>query len=111
MNFVIKIVFKNNRNSSFIRLLHSTKFNYNNENSSINEHELDKFKKMAHTWWIDNGPYDALHRMNSLRVPWICNTMKSYKNGDDIDDKCKPLSSLNILDVGCGGGILSEVII
>ncbi len=88
--------------------------NLSNEQSSIDKDEMERFEKWAKAWWVENGEYEALHRMNVLRVPLVKDTLIQNRNYDEIsrnDDRLliEPLLGLNILDVGCGGGILSEV--
>ena len=56
--------------------------------------ELDKFGELAHKWWDTEGDFKPLHRINPLRLDWIA--------------RRAPLQGLKALDVGCGGGILSE---
>lgn len=85
--------------------------------SSIDPEDLKNFQKLSTSWWVENGEFEPLHRMNQLRVPWIRETMVNYKNLNNrpetseeqkADSASEPLSGLRILDVGCGGGILSE---
>jgi 2-polyprenyl-6-hydroxyphenyl methylase/3-demethylubiquinone-9 3-methyltransferase len=56
--------------------------------------ELEKFGELAHKWWDTEGDFKPLHRINPLRLEWIATRA--------------PLRSRTVLDVGCGGGILSE---
>jgi len=56
--------------------------------------ELAKFSDLAHRWWDADGEFRPLHQINPLRLDWI--------------NKLCPVKGLNILDVGCGGGILSD---
>ncbi len=57
--------------------------------------EIDKFNAVAQDWWNPNGAMKSLHAMNPLRLQWLHNFVKFNKNQ-------------NVLDIGCGGGILSE---
>ena len=56
--------------------------------------ELDKFGELAHRWWDPNSEFKPLHDINPLRLSWINN--------------CVSLRGKRVLDVGCGGGLLSE---
>ncbi len=74
--------------------------------STLDESEVKKFKEMSAQWWDPRGPAAGLHAMNACRVPLIVDglaaTGKSKKNSD------MPLEGLKLMDIGCGGGILSE---
>ncbi|KAK9150722.1 hypothetical protein Syun_009031 [Stephania yunnanensis] len=74
--------------------------------SSLNESELRKFSAIAETWWDSEGPYKPLHSMNPTRVAFIRSTLCRHFGKDP--HSARPLEGLKIVDVGCGGGILSE---
>lgn len=108
--------------------------------SSIDEREMKQFRAMSQSWWIEDGEFEALHRMNKLRVPMIKDTLINYRQSlpkeqreelntcaieteeeeeegpsgqitrlySEEELRLEPLLGLNILDVGCGGGILTE---
>jgi 2-polyprenyl-6-hydroxyphenyl methylase/3-demethylubiquinone-9 3-methyltransferase len=56
--------------------------------------EIQKFSEQAHRWWDENSEFKPLHQINPLRLEWI--------------DARAPLAGKNVIDVGCGGGILAE---
>lgn len=72
--------------------------------TTIDEEELRKFTKLSQLWWDEQGDFQALHTMNSVRVPLIKDALVS----PPISNQGLPLEGLNIVDVGCGGGILTE---
>ena len=73
--------------------------------TSIDPREVDFYRKLADTWWDEAGPFWPLHRLNHLRSAWIVEQLGELSMTRAGD---KPLSDLRVLDVGCGGGILSE---
>ena len=73
--------------------------------TSVNKKEIEKFSKMAEEWWDPNGKFKPLHKFNPIRIRYIKdNIIDHFK----LNSKSKPLNKINILDIGCGGGLLSE---
>ena len=73
--------------------------------STINKKEIEKFSKIASEWWDPSGKFKPLHKFNPIRIRYIKdNIIKNYK----LNLSDKPLKKINILDIGCGGGLLSE---
>lgn len=72
----------------------------------IDPNEVEYFENLAHRWWDDQGPFWPLHRLNAFRVDYIRQQLCAAF-GRDASAK-RPLAGLSILDIGCGGGILSE---
>ncbi len=75
------------------------------KNNTINKKEIEKFTKIAEEWWDPEGKFKPLHKFNPIRISYIKdNIIKSLK----LENKKKPLERVQILDIGCGGGLLSE---
>ena len=75
------------------------------KNNTINKKEIEKFSKIAEEWWNPEGKFKPLHKFNPIRISYIKeNIIKTFK----INQKKTPLKNIEILDVGCGGGLLSE---
>ena len=74
--------------------------------TTINKEEIQKFSKIADEWWDANGKFKPLHVFNPVRIKYIKEKCISHFNLKGNGDK--PLSSLKILDIGCGGGLISE---
>jgi len=74
--------------------------------STINKDEINKFSKIADEWWDINGKFKPLHAFNPIRIEYILNVTLDYFNIDK--NKKFPLKNLKILDIGCGGGLISE---
>ena len=73
--------------------------------NSINKKEIEKFSKIATEWWDPNGKFRPLHKFNPIRIKYI---KENIINDFRLKNKTKPLKKINILDIGCGGGLLSE---
>lgn len=69
---------------------------YSTNMSNVNPHEIEKFGALASRWWDPNGPQRPLHELNPVRLAYV--------------QTWQPLAGARILDVGCGGGLLSEAI-
>ncbi|XP_047940704.1 ubiquinone biosynthesis O-methyltransferase, mitochondrial [Salvia hispanica] len=74
--------------------------------SSLNEDELKKFAAIAETWWEAEGPFKPLHAMNPTRLAFIRSTLCRHFGKDPCCSR--PFEGLKFVDIGCGGGILSE---
>ena len=74
--------------------------------SSINPAEVAKFEAMAAEWWDPTGKFKPLHQMNPCRLDYIANQIAAEFNRDLTAPL--PFAGLRILDIGCGGGLLSE---
>ncbi len=73
--------------------------------SSVNKKEIEKFSNMADEWWDPHGKFKPLHKFNPIRIKYIKENIINHFN---TKNKRQPLSGINILDIGCGGGLLSE---
>ena len=75
------------------------------KNNTINKKEIDKFSKITEEWCDPEGKFKPLHKFNPIRISYIKESIiSSFK----LKEKVKPLEKVKILDIGCGGGLLSE---
>jgi 2-polyprenyl-6-hydroxyphenyl methylase/3-demethylubiquinone-9 3-methyltransferase len=74
--------------------------------ASIDPDEIERFERLASTWWEPEGPMRALHAMNPARLAWIRDEVVAHFGRDRRETRI--LSGLSALDIGCGGGLLSE---
>jgi 2-polyprenyl-6-hydroxyphenyl methylase/3-demethylubiquinone-9 3-methyltransferase len=62
--------------------------------TNVDQLEINKFSELAHRWWDPTSEFRPLHEINPLRLEWI--------------NAHEPLAGKNVIDIGCGGGVLSE---
>ena len=74
--------------------------------NTINKKEIEKFSRIAEEWWNPDGKFKPLHKFNPIRISYIkkniISSLKLKNKGN------RPLEKVKILDIGCGGGLLSE---
>jgi len=73
---------------------------------TIDPREVEFYSRLADTWWDRDGPFWPLHKLNELRVGYIRENLCQHFSRSSASER--PLEGLRVLDVGCGGGILSE---
>lgn len=78
----------------------------NPETSSVDTAEVAKFEAMAAEWWDPEGKFKPLHMMNPVRLDYITRQIAA-EFGRDLKAE-RPFEGLRLLDIGCGGGLLSE---
>ncbi len=74
--------------------------------TTVNKDEIQKFSKIADEWWDVKGKFKPLHVFNPIRIKYIKDKCISHFKLDQ--NKVRPLSPLKILDIGCGGGLITE---
>lgn len=72
--------------------------------TTIDASEVAKFTAMAEEWWDPNGKFAPLHKFNPVRLKFIRDTCAAHFGRTGL----KPFAGLSLLDIGCGGGLLSE---
>jgi len=76
------------------------------EGASVDPGEIAKFEAMAEAWWDPAGKFRPLHRLNPVRLAYIRD--QACRRFDRDAKSPRPLDGLDLLDIGCGGGLLSE---
>lgn len=74
--------------------------------NTVDVHEIEQFRKDSAHWWDENGPFKPLHKINPVRTSFIRAQIVDHFGLDDT--KIRALENLDILDTGCGGGLMCE---
>ncbi len=74
--------------------------------TTINKEEIQKFSNLADEWWDVNGKFKPLHMFNPIRIEYILDEIS--KHFQISREREKLLQNLDILDIGCGGGLITE---
>ena len=75
--------------------------------TTIDSKEINKFDKLANEWWDTSGKFKILHTINPLRISYIKSLILAQQRWMSNDNNLKPFKGINILDIGCGGGLIS----
>lgn len=81
----------------------------NDQVTSVDQDEIEHFTKDSSHWWDEQGPFKPLHRLNPVRLKFIKQQICDHYDRD-FDD-LKALTDLNIIDIGCGGGLVCEPLV
>ncbi len=74
--------------------------------STASPEEIARFAGLADAWWDPDGEFKPLHRLNPTRLAYIRDSVAGHFGRDPLADR--PLDGLALIDIGCGGGLLSE---
>ncbi len=74
--------------------------------TTINKEEIQKFSNLSDEWWDVKGKFKPLHMFNPIRIEYIVERIREHLNVNNKNNKY--FKDLNILDIGCGGGLISE---
>lgn len=74
--------------------------------TTIDIHEVNRFSALSDDWWKKGGAFAPLHRLTPVRMKFLRNALKSHQKVGSSDER--PFCGMKILDVGCGGGLLTE---
>jgi len=81
--------------------------NIDNKNNQTDDlREINKFSEMASEWWDPNGKFAPLHKFNPVRQEYLVDKIKNHFS--ILPNGSYPFKNLTLLDVGCGGGLISE---
>ena len=75
--------------------------------TTINKEEIQKFSNLSDQWWDPKGKFKPLHMFNPIRIEYITEMIKIHLQSKKINSNTS-LENIKILDIGCGGGLISE---
>jgi 2-polyprenyl-6-hydroxyphenyl methylase/3-demethylubiquinone-9 3-methyltransferase len=79
------------------------------QKTSLNQQEIDNFSKDSAQWWDIDGPFAPLHKLNPTRMLYIKEQIQAHFADKNLSTELKtPLKDLSAIDIGCGGGLVSE---
>ena len=73
---------------------------------TVDPAEVERFSRIADEWWDPAGKFAPLHRLNPVRIGYVRDRIAAHWGRDALNGE--PLQGLSLLDIGCGGGLLSE---
>jgi len=79
--------------------------------STVDAGEIERFSRIAEEWWDENGKFAPLHRLNPARIGFIRDRVAAHFGRDPLafgETGAGPLHGLQLLDIGCGGGLVCE---
>ena len=79
---------------------------HNRHNSTVDPAEIERFSRIAEEWWDPTGKFAPLHRLGPVRIGYIRDRAAAHWGREALSGQ--PLKGLSVLDIGCGGGLLSE---
>ncbi|NQV54226.1 MAG: bifunctional 2-polyprenyl-6-hydroxyphenol methylase/3-demethylubiquinol 3-O-methyltransferase UbiG [Rhodospirillales bacterium] len=78
----------------------------NTSRSTVSDAETEHFSRLARHWWDEDGEFAALHKINPARIQFVRDQLCSHFGRDPAASR--PFAGLNIIDIGCGGGLMAE---
>jgi 2-polyprenyl-6-hydroxyphenyl methylase / 3-demethylubiquinone-9 3-methyltransferase len=79
---------------------------HSHTSGTVDPAEVERFSRIADEWWDPAGKFAPLHRLNPVRIGYIRDRVAAHWRRDALSGH--PLEGLSLLDIGCGGGLLSE---
>lgn len=104
--YLLRIVGRLSTNSGIIARPIALSSRQLSSQSSVDAEEVNRFRRLSTLWWNESGEFAPLHSLNQLRIPFIRDQILQTSSSSNT---FKPLKGFQLLDIGCGGGILTEV--